>query len=399
MSEISAIIPASGLGRRLSRGISKAFVPLLGKPLIVFTLRPFELSPSVSEVILVVGEDDIPSAKQILKNYDIKKVKQVVAGGKERQDSVRNGLSSISPDAEIIVIHDGARPLVNSGIIEDSIKAAKDYGAAVAAVPVTDTIKTSTNGLLVESTLDRSKLYAVQTPQTFKREVITAAYERAYADGFYGTDDASLVERIGIPVVLVAGSQENIKVTTPTDLIIAEAILSKRIPCHFQTKVGYGYDVHQLKKGRKLYLGGVEFESEEGLIGHSDADVMLHAIMDAVLGAAGLGDIGKLFPNTDPKYKDIRSTTLLAEVGKLIANEGLAVGNVDVMLLAERPKISARIAEMRSEIAKWLGISPSQVNIKASTSEGLGFVGRGEGIACHAVATVYPSANHGGIPK
>lgn len=398
MSATSAIIPASGLGRRLSRGTGKAFVPLLGKPLIVFTLYPFELSDSIDEIVLVVGKEDIPRAEQIIKDYEIKKVNRIVAGGKERQDSVWNGLRAISPDTELVVIHDGARPLVSAKIIEDSIKTAREYGAAIAAIPVTDTIKTSSDGRMVESTLDRSKLYAIQTPQTFKREIIIAAYEHAYAEGFYGTDDASLVERMGFPVALVAGSHENIKITTPTDIQIAEAIMSKKIPLH-HVKVGYGYDVHQFKAGRKLFLGGVEFESEEGLLGHSDADVVLHAVMDAVLGAAGLGDIGKLFPDTDPKYKDIRSTKLLAEVMKITSEKGWIVGNIDVMLLAERPRISPRVAEMRSQIADGLGISPDQVNIKASTSEGLGFVGRGEGIACHAVATVYLSGNYGGISK
>jgi len=394
----SAIIPASGLGRRLGRGTGKAFVPLLGKPLIVFTLTPFELSQAVGEIILVVGEEDVTRAEQVLDDCEISKVKAVVAGGRERQDSVRNGLRAVSPDSEIIAIHDGARPLVSTEMIEASVGAARESGAAVAAMPVTDTIKTSQDRRTVESTLDRAGLYSAQTPQTFRREIIEAAYDRAYADGFYGTDDACLVERMGLPVALVPGSHENIKVTTPTDLLIAEAIMNRRISdfgfriSDLGPRVGYGYDVHRFSEGRKLFLGGIEFEGEKGLLGHSDADVMLHAVMDAVLGAAGLGDIGKLFPDTDPAYKDIRSTKLLAEVRRILLEKGWAVGNVDVTLLAERPRIASRVPEMCDHIAEGLGIRPDQVSIKASTSEGLGFVGRGEGMACHTVAFVYPNA-------
>jgi 2-C-methyl-D-erythritol 4-phosphate cytidylyltransferase/2-C-methyl-D-erythritol 2,4-cyclodiphosphate synthase len=391
LTATSAIIPASGLGKRLGRGTGKAFVPLLGRPLVVFTLSPFEISPAVNEIILVAGEQDIPQARQIIRDYDFRKVGDIVPGGPERQDSVRNGLRAVSPGMEIIAIHDGARPTVTPRIIEDSIRAAQKTGAAIAAMPVIDTIKASDGGRIVESTLDRSRLYSVQTPQTFKREVIEAAYERAYSDGFYGTDDACLVERMGLPVTLVEGSYENIKVTTPTDLIIVEAILSQQDMQYAvrdtksPPRVGYGYDVHRFAPGRRLFLGGVEFEGEEGLLGHSDADVLLHAVMDAVLGAAGLGDIGTLFPDTDPKYKDIRSTQLLAEVGNLITEKGWKVGNVDVTLLAERPRIASRVPEMCEIIAQGLRIGPNQVSTKASTSEGLGFVGRGEGIACHAV--------------
>jgi len=369
-------------------------VPLLGKPLIAHTLREFEECPAISEIVLVVDKQDVSRARRLIRDFRFCKVRTITAGGPHRQDSVRNGLQSVAQEAEIIVIHDGARPLVGRRLIEASIKTANEAGAAIAAVRVIDTIKTSHDGRFVESTPDRDSLWSVQTPQTFKREVIETAYERAYADGFYGTDDASLVERIGLPVALIEGSYENIKVTTPTDMIVAETLLSRRLQdsnaCSSgsMVKVGYGYDVHGFAPERRLFLGGVEFAGEQGLKGHSDADVVLHAAMDALLGATGLGDIGRLFPNTDPAYKDIRSTELLKKVGRLLIEKGWKVGNLDIMVLAERPQIAPRAPEMCAVIADCLGASTEQISIKASTSEGLGFIGRGEGIACHAVALV-----------
>lgn len=395
MTVTSALIPASGPGKRLNSRTRKAFVPLLGRPLITHTLEQFERCPIVHDIVLVVSEQDVSLARTITDRFNFSKVRSIVQGGCERQDSVRNGLRAISSQTEIVVIHDGARPLVTQDIIESCFNAARETGAAIAAVPVIDTIKRSCDDQVVECTLDRTRLWNVQTPQAFKRDVIEHAYQQAYAEGFFGTDDASLVERIGLPVKLVRGSYENIKVTTPTDLVVAEAILTKRQAgtskeeVGMQPRIGYGYDVHRFAPGRKLFLGGVEFESEIGLLGHSDADVLLHALMDAILGAIGLGDIGRLFPDTDPAYKDIRSTDLLARVAKLVNENEWKIGNLDVMLLAERPRIAPRAPEMREVIAQHLGISPEQVSIKASTCEELGFVGKGEGIACHAVALVH----------
>ncbi|MGB9588141.1 MAG: 2-C-methyl-D-erythritol 4-phosphate cytidylyltransferase, partial [Armatimonadota bacterium] len=223
----SAIIPASGLGRRLTSDVHKAFVPLLGRPLIIHTLAVFQESSEVAEIVLVVPSQHIARAQQLVSDYGLTKVRSVVAGGETRRDSVRNGLSQISSNCEIVLIHDGARPLVHHDVIAASIEAAKVDGAAIAAVPVIDTIKSSRDGQYVSKTLERDRLYAVQTPQTFQREIIQQAYEQAYADGYVGTDDASLVERLGLPVRIVTGSYDNIKVTTPTDLIIAECLLAR----------------------------------------------------------------------------------------------------------------------------------------------------------------------------
>ena len=394
MTATSAIIPASGLGRRLGNDSGKAFATIAGQPLIGYTLAAFQECAEIGEIVLVAHRDQIAAAEMLAQERGFTKVKAVIPGGKVRQDSVRNGLAAASPDCEIITIHDGARPFVTPDIIVSSIEAAREDGAAIAVVPVTDTIKSSLDGRFVSSTLDREKLYAVQTPQTFARDVIRSAYERAYADGYLGTDDASLVERLGLPVRIVEGAYENIKVTTPTDIAVAEAIMRSRqqqgAGGQPMVRVGHGYDVHRFGPGRKLFLGGVEFPGEEGLLGHSDADVMLHAVADAVLGAVGAGDIGRLFPDTDPAYKDVRSTVLLARVAELAAELGWRVGNVDVTLIAERPRIAKHAPAMQANIADALRISPEQVSVKASTAEGLGPIGEGLGIECHAVALVYP---------
>ena len=394
MAATCAVIPASGLGRRLNSQAGKAFAAVAGQPLIAYTVRVFQECPEVDEIVLVVREDQMAAAELLVEEREFSKVNAVIAGGKVRQDSVRNGLAKVSADSDIVAIHDGARPLVTREIIVSSIEAAREDGAAIAAVPVTDTIKSSLDGRFVASTLEREKLYAVQTPQTFALALIESAYERAYADGYFGTDDASLVERLGMPVRIVEGSYENIKVTTATDVAITEAIMREREgqgEANLGPRIGHGYDIHRFGLGRKLFLGGVEFPGEEGLLGHSDADVMLHAVADAVLGAVGAGDIGRLFPDTDPAYKDIRSTVLLAKVAETVTQLGWHVGNVDVTLIAERPRIAKNVSDMQANIAKALGISPKQVSVKASSAEGLGPTGEGLSIECHAVALLYPS--------
>ena len=391
MTATSAIIPASGQGRRLGSGSDKAFVTIAGEPLVAHTLATFQECPEVDEIILVTRAGQVCRAEKLVRERGFTKVKAVTAGGKARQDSVRNGLAKLSPGCEIVAIHDGARPLVTREIIAASIEAARSDGAAIAAVPVIDTIKSSLDGRYITSTLEREKLFAVQTPQTFARKIIESAYERAYADSYFGTDDASLVERLGLPVRIVESSYENIKITTPTDFAVAETLLAKlQIPNpKSQIRVGHGYDIHRFAPGRKLFLGGIEFPGEDGLLGHSDADVVLHAVADAVLGAVGAGDIGRLFPDTDSAYKDIRSTILLAKVAEVAAKLGWRIENVDMTLIAERPRIADRSTAMREAIAKALGINPAQVSVKASSAEGLGPIGEGLAAECHAVALLH----------
>jgi 2-C-methyl-D-erythritol 4-phosphate cytidylyltransferase/2-C-methyl-D-erythritol 2,4-cyclodiphosphate synthase len=324
--------------------------------------------------------------------YGLTKVSAIVPGGRERQDSVRCGLSAVSSTSQIVVIHDAARPFITCQAISDSVAAAREHGAAVVAVPEVDTVKSSLDGAFVESTLQRERLWAVQTPQTFKKEIIEAAFDKAGRDGFTGTDDASLVERMGVPVKIVMGSYQNIKVTTPSDIPIAEAILKERgldmesAPVY---RVGHGYDIHRFSPGRRLLLGGVEFPGQDGLLGHSDADVLLHAVADALLGAAGMGDIGKYFPDSDPAFKDADSMNLLSMAGKVVADKGWKIGNVDVTLVAQRPKLSPHVPQIQQNIARALKISPDQVGVKATTREGLGAIGEGLGIECHSVALIF----------
>jgi 2-C-methyl-D-erythritol 2,4-cyclodiphosphate synthase/2-C-methyl-D-erythritol 4-phosphate cytidylyltransferase len=360
-------------------------VTVAGKPILAHTLSVFESCEAVAEIIIITGERDIETAGDLVGRFGFAKVSHIIAGGAHRQDSVRNGLAKASLD--IIAIHDAARPMVTPDIIERSIEKAAEMGACIAAVPVIDTIKSASDEV-VAATVDRSSLYSVQTPQTFRVELLRRAYEQAYADGFYATDDAALVERLGEKVAIVPGSYENIKITTPSDLAIAECRLRNAEWGRGETRTGLGFDVHALVEGRELWLGGVQIEHDEGLLGHSDADVVLHAIADACLGAAALGDIGKHFPDSDPAYKGISSLRLLANVNDLLAGEGWSIVNVDAVVICEQPKIAPHTPKMRRRIAEALHTTPDRISVKGTTTERLGFTGRGEGIACQAVVTL-----------
>ena len=376
----SALIPAAGSGARFGRGVNKVFCEVAGRPILAHTLAVFESCEAVDELIVIVGEREVEPARELVGRFGFRKVREIVAGGAHRQDSVANGLKEVTGD--VVAIHDAARPLVTREIIERSIHEAARSGACIAAVPVIDTIKSVADGA-VTGTIDRRDLYAVQTPQTFLTDLIREGYERALADGFHATDDAALVERLGKRVTVVPGSYDNIKITTPADLEFASVKLGGG-----EVRTGIGYDVHALVEGRKLVLGGVEFEFEKGLAGYSDADVVLHAIMDALLGAASLGDIGRHFPDSDPQYKGISSLKLLERMRGLLSDAGWQVLNVDAVVICERPRIAPLAAEMAQRISGCLKIDPSRVSVKGTTTEGLGFTGRGEGIACQAVATL-----------
>jgi len=292
-----AIIPAGGAGKRLGTSIAKQYLLLDRVPVLVRTLKIFQQAKVIDEIVLVVPEDDLISAKkQLVDKYDLTKVNAIVAGGKERQDSVRNGLSAIFDRCDVVIIHDGVRPLLTEEMINQVVAAAKSYGASSMGVKVKDTVKQTTDSDLIAATLPRNNLWLTQTPQAFTFDVLQKAYAAAVSDKFYGTDDASLVERIGVKVKMIAGSYENIKITTPDDLIIAEAFIKNKAGTQMNTRSGLGYDSHRFAAGRKLILGGVEMAFDYGLQGHSDADALIHAICDALLGAAGCGDIGRHFP-------------------------------------------------------------------------------------------------------
>jgi 2-C-methyl-D-erythritol 4-phosphate cytidylyltransferase/2-C-methyl-D-erythritol 2,4-cyclodiphosphate synthase len=275
-------------------------------------------------------------------------------------------------------------------VINALIEAAAMHGAAAVGVPVKDTIKIVTENC-VSAGPARDNLYSMQTPQGFRKALINSAFEKAYEENFYGTDETSLLERLNEKVYIVKGDYSNIKITTIEDIAVAEAMLKMnpdKDPGGSTMRVGTGYDVHAFAKNRKLILGGVEIPFERGLMGHSDADVLLHAIMDALLGACALADIGKYFPDTDENYRGISSLILLEKVGDLIGSEGYEICNIDATVIAERPKIAPYIHQMIKHIAEVLKIQEDKVNIKATTTEGLGFIGREEGIAAQAIVAV-----------
>ena len=394
--KIAVIIAAAGSGNRMGSGIPKQFMEIQGKPILARTIEAFEKNAFTDDIYVVVNRDHV---ERCIREYcGVGKVRQIVPGGPERQDSVYAALSVIPGDVDYILIHDGARPFVTEEVINALIVSTANHGAAVTAVPVKDTVKEAEEAIFT-ATLDRDRLYSVQTPQGFQRELLKAAYEKAFAENFYGTDDAVLVEKMGEKVYLVKGDYHNIKITTKEDMIIGEAILSARAGQAFRKeevpadiwedlRTGTGFDVHRLTEGRKLILGGVEIPFEKGSLGHSDADVLLHAVMDALLGAAALGDIGRHFPDSDDSFRGISSLLLLKKTGELLSKNGWSIGNIDATVIAERPKIAPHTEKMISNIAKTLGIEESRINIKGTTTEKLGFCGRGEGIAAQASALI-----------
>lgn len=305
----------------------------------------------------------------------------VVPGGSARQDSVWNALQYLQKQGfeedDLVLVQDGVRPFTEDQTIQDVLLRAEKAGAAIAALPAVSTIRHITEG-----TLDRSKLYSVQTPQGFQFGLLIRAFEAAAKDHFSGTDEAGLVERIGVLPEIAEGTPSNIKITTPEDLQKMSG----------EIRIGTGFDVHRLVEDRKLILGGVEIPYEKGLLGHSDADVLVHALMDAMLGAAALGDIGKLFPDNDPAYAGADSMKLLARVCEVLKEHGWALGNADMTVICQRPKLAGYIQKMRQRIAEVCGVSEDRISVKATTTEKLGFTGRGEGIAAEAVCTITAQA-------
>ena len=370
--KVTAVVTAAGSGRRMGTPLPKQFLKIGGKTVLEKAVEPFEASEHVDEIIVVGSSEFLELCTGLCRQFS--KFSRAVAGGKERQDSVRNALNLVEDG--YVLIHDGARPYVDMETIMRVLEAAAGTGAAVAAVPVKDTVRQTRGGDNTDSiTLPRDRLYSVQTPQGFDVALIREAYAAAEAEGFLGTDDGGLAERAGHPVTIVEGSYRNIKITTQEDLPM-------------ETRIGTGFDVHRLTEGRKLILCGIEIPFEKGLLGHSDADVAVHALMDAMLGAAAMGDIGRHFPDTDDAYKGISSMILLQKVREIIEQEGFRLGNADITIMAQRPKLSPYIEKMRTNIAAVLGMDAGSINVKATTTEKLGFVGRQEGIAAEAVCTI-----------
>ncbi|MEN6548416.1 MAG: 2-C-methyl-D-erythritol 4-phosphate cytidylyltransferase [Armatimonadia bacterium] len=388
MSErVAALIVAAGSGTRFGGALPKVFAPLSGRPLLCWSLRAFGTHPEVDEVVVVAATEYAAQARSLCE-ADLSVPWQVVEGGPERRVSVYNGLAALqSNPPDIVAIHDGARPLVSSEVISDSLRVCREHGAALAAVGAVDTVKQADPNGLITATLDRSNIFLAQTPQTFSYRLIFDAHERAAREQCEVTDDAMLLERFGSPVHLSRGESHNLKITMPEDLKLAEWLLQGQNPA---PRVGHGYDLHRLVEGRRLVLGGIEIPHTKGLLGHSDADAALHAICDAILGACALGDIGRHFPDTDAAYKDADSLELTRQVVALAREAGWRVGNVDVTIMAQEPKLAPHNAAMREATAAALNVPVEQVSFKATTNEGLDSIGRGEAIAAHAFIVMLP---------
>ena len=381
---VAAIIAAGGRGLRLGADRPKQFLDLGGQSMLELSIRALSASPRVDEVVVALpGEHVEPAAAAWLGRCA--KPLVCVAGGARRQDSVANAFAHISPQADVVLVHDAARPFVTSAVIARTVEAAATHGAAIAAIAVRDTVKragdaTGDGSRLIVATLPRNEVFLAQTPQAFRRDVFAKAL--ALAGDADATDEAILAERAGFTVRIVDGDPANVKVTTAEDLAQARA----RLGGASMMRIGTGYDLHRLVAGRALILAGVTIPFELGLDGHSDADIVCHAVTDAVLGAAAAGDIGRLFPDTEPQWKGADSVALLRVALERVTALGYRVGNVDVTVIAQRPTLLPYLAAMRANLAAALGVEAGAVSIKGKTNEGADSMGRGESMACHAVA-------------
>ncbi len=382
---VAAVIVAAGRSERMA-GLDKMLTPLAGRPVVMHSLLAFQRSDLVDEIVLVAREELEERLRLLAENAGVSKLRFVVRGGATRAESSRHGVGALSKETEVVLVHDAARPLVSAELIARVVDAAIRENAAIPAVPVVATIKQEEDGAAT-ATVDRSRLREAQTPQGFRRGVLARAFAAAIRDGFHGTDEASLVERTGARVAIVAGEARNVKITVPEDLAVADALLSGTAPPQ-QTRVGIGFDVHRLVEGRPLVLGGVEIPHRLGLFGHSDADVVAHAVCDALLGAAALGDLGDHFPDHDPAWKNASGAKLLARTVEILRVSGYVPVNVDVTVAAQAPTLAAWRAAMTSNVARNVRLPESRVSVKFTTTERLGFEGREEGIAATAVALV-----------
>lgn len=382
-----AIMLGGGSGTRMGQEKNKVLLNVGNESMLSRSVRTFQ--KHMDGIVVVIRNGDREEAEEQLTRAGLMQHVTFAPGGETRQASVWHGLCALPEGCDRVLVHDAARCLVDSGTILRAMESVERCGTGVAAIPCVDTIKQVDAQECVFDTPNRDQLRCVQTPQGFDTALLRQAHQAAQDAGFLGTDDASLVERMGHPVQLTLGDRRNIKLTTPEDRIMAESLLSPALPA---LRVGQGYDVHRLVEGRKLILCGVEVPHTLGLLGHSDADVALHALMDAMLGAMALGDIGKHFPDTDERYRGISSMLLLKHVVHLLQDKGAQVVNADVTIVAQKPKLLPYIPQMRQNIADALGRPIEFVNVKATTTEKLGFEGEQLGISAQAVVMVQTCA-------
>jgi 2-C-methyl-D-erythritol 4-phosphate cytidylyltransferase/2-C-methyl-D-erythritol 2,4-cyclodiphosphate synthase len=389
---VTAIIAAGGRGERFGGGVPKQLVTLGGRSILERSVDAFVLHERITDLIVALPTELAADVPPYLRERS--KPIEVIEGGNRRQDSVARAFARVPTAADIVVIHDAARPLVSGALIERTIDAAATHGAAIAAVAATDTVKRADERRFVAETLPRHGIFLAQTPQAFRTSVLREALASVDAAA-EATDEASLIERAGHRVQLVDGDPRNLKITTADDLAAAEGLVeavSGRRPIGASAlRIGNGYDLHRLVPGRRLVLGGVTIPFDKGLAGHSDADAVCHAVTDAILGAAGAGDIGRHFPDSDPAWKDADSIALLRRAVEIVGAAGYVVLNVDIVVIAEQPKVTPHAEEMRRNLARAIGILPNQVSVKGKTNEGVGSVGAGESIAVHSVALLIRS--------
>ena len=381
MARCVALVVAAGRGSRFGGDVPKQWRDLAGRPVLRHSLGAFASHPAIASVRVVIHPDDRPLYDAAAQGLSLE---EPIIGGASRQDSVRLGLEALAASAnpsDCVLIHDGARPFIDAALISRIVRALAVHDGAIPALPVHDTLKRGEQGLICE-TVPRAGLYRAQTPQGFRFAPILTAHLALAGQDL--TDDAAVAENAGLHVALVEGSEDNQKITTANDLERAQA----RLAGPMEVRVGSGFDVHKFTAGSTITLCNVPIPHDQALEGHSDADVALHALTDAILGAIGAGDIGLHFPPTDPRWKGVDSAVFLAHAGQLAAARGAVISHLDLTIICERPKVGPHRLAMAAKIAEILKIDEGKVSVKATTTEGLGFTGRREGIAAQAVATL-----------
>jgi 2-C-methyl-D-erythritol 4-phosphate cytidylyltransferase/2-C-methyl-D-erythritol 2,4-cyclodiphosphate synthase len=394
---VSALIAAGGRGVRLGGDRPKQFLAIGGRSILEMSAGALAASDRIDEIVIALPGDHLDEVAAAWPAMPTPV--SFVAGGARRQDSVANAFARAAGRADVILIHDAARPFLTADLIARAIDGALAHGAAIAAIAVRDTVKQAGDpdrdgSRPIRATIPRDTVFLAQTPQAFRRDVLARALEAGKA--IDATDEAMLVERLGLPVHVIDGDPRNMKITTPDDFAAAQAVAlqtsSARLEgdgfSHRQIRIGNGYDLHVLVPGRPLILAGVTVPFDRGLDGHSDADIVCHAVTDAILGAAGIGDIGRLFPDTDPQWKGADSIKLLEGAAARVHEAGYRVSNVDVTVIAQRPKLLPYLEAMRANLAAALAVDVAAISVKGKTNEGVDSMGRGESMAAHAVALI-----------
>jgi 2-C-methyl-D-erythritol 4-phosphate cytidylyltransferase / 2-C-methyl-D-erythritol 2,4-cyclodiphosphate synthase len=384
---IGVVIVAAGRGARFGGAVPKQLVDLGGRTLLQRSVDAFAAHARIEETVVVLPSDLVSDGPSLVgpTRHQIR----FVAGGDRRQDSVRFGVAALSSSVDLVLIHDAARPFADPALIDRVIAGAEEKGAAIPAVPARDTVKRAdSDNRVVRETIPRQEIWLAQTPQGFTRRVLEDVVA-ASSQALDATDEAMLAERAGHPVAIVMGDERNVKITTSDDLAAARSSIAAAV------RVGTGYDLHRLAAGRPLVLAGVTVPSDRGPVSHSDGDVICHAAIDAMLGAAGCGDIGRHFPDTDPQWKDSAGLDLLRRAARIVREAGWAVTNIDATVILERPKIAPHVGAIRAAMAEVLGVDVDRVSVKAKTNEGVDAVGRGEAIAAHAVASLTSASPRG----